>query len=111
MTIEVWKLILGGTGAAFLTMLGAAVKYLREGAKAKEIDAKKQIKDWNESVVRRAKWEAAQHDWWRNWAGRLEYVITSKLGEAQLPKRRPYPAEPGTNEPEPRHAKESGSED
>lgn len=111
-TIEIWKLIMSAGGLAFFGMVGTGIKWLRDGAKAKDIDAKKQIKDWNETVVRQARYEQAQHYWWRNWAGRLEHVITSKFGEEHLPERRPYPVEPAAgDETLAVNVKETGGED
>lgn len=91
---DLWKFLLGGGGMLFLTTVGAGVKYLLEGAKSREHEAEQQARDWLKENIRRAKWEALQHDYWRDRANRAEGVITRKFGEEHLPSKRPYPKEP-----------------
>ena len=93
---ELWKYILGGGGMLFLGALGGAVKWIADGASRREDKVERQVKDWQRDTVNRATWEAKQHDWWRDYAGRLEYVITRhpELGPDALPDKRPYPKRP-----------------
>lgn len=97
---ELWKYILGGGGMLFLGALGGAVKWIADGASRREDKVERQVKDWQRDTVNRATWEAKQHDWWRDWAGRLEYIVTTRLGEDALPDKRPYPKRPRTRDDE-----------
>lgn len=91
---EFVKYLLGAGGLAFLAAIGGAVKWIAEGASRREDKVETQVKNWQRDTVDRATWEAKQHDWWRDYAGRLEYVVTSRLGEEALPQKRPYPKRP-----------------
>lgn len=91
---EFVKYLLGGGIVVFIGAIGGAVKWMADGASRREDKAETQIKNWQRDTVDRATWEAKQHDWWRDWAGRCEYVITSRLGAEALPDKRPYPKRP-----------------
>lgn len=91
---DLWKFLLGGGALAFILAIGQAIRWLTDRVSAREDKLQTQVKDWQRATVRRATFEAKQHDWWRYYAGQLEYIVTTRLGEDALPKKRPYPKEP-----------------
>lgn len=93
---EAVKYLLGAGGTVFLATVGAAIKWLADGVSRREDKVETQTRRWQRETVDRATWEAKQHDWWRDYAGRLEYTITShpSLGPAALPEKKPYPKRP-----------------
>lgn len=99
---EAVKYLLGAGGLAFFGALGAAIKWIYDGVSRREDKVETQTKRWQRDTVNRATWEAKQHDWWRDYAGRLEYTITShpQLGPGVLPEKRPYPKRPRSQDDE-----------
>ena len=85
--------ILGAGGLAFLYALGQGVRWMVDRASAREDKVETQTKDWQRTTYKRLTFEAKQHDYWREYANRLEGVIIRGLGEDKLPKKRPYPKE------------------
>lgn len=85
--------ILGAGGLAFLYALGQGVRWMVDRASAREDKVETQTKDWQRTTYKRLTFEAKQHDYWREYANRLEGVIIREIGEDKLPKKRPYPRE------------------
>lgn len=96
------QFFLGAGGLAFLAAIGGAIKWVYDGASRREDKVETQTRRWQRETVNRATWEAKQHDWWRDYAGRLEYTITSHpaLGPSALPEKRPYPKRPRSQDEE-----------
>lgn len=86
--------ILGAGGLAFLLALGQGVRWMLDRASAREDRVEQQSQDWQKTMYRRLKYEADQHDWWRNYGGQCESIVIRRLGEEALPIKKPYPAEP-----------------
>lgn len=96
---QILTLILGGGAVATITALFNGIKQLREGSRTKD-------RDTIGSLIQRAKdaelardraFDARdrafdERDYWRNWAGSLEYAINSKGN--------PLPAKPEMPKPE-----------
>jgi hypothetical protein len=91
---EVINTILGAGGLAFLLALGQGIRWMLDRASAREDKVEKQNERWQRTMYRRMKYEADQHDWFRDYAGRCESIIIRELGEDKLPKKKPYPKEP-----------------
>ena len=95
---QLLTLLLGGGFVATVTALFNGIRSLREGARGRERDTiGGLIKDRKDAIEERDKANdrtdemTQQRDMWRNWAGRLEYGITSQGGD--LPPGRPVFAE------------------
>lgn len=99
------QVFLGAGGLAFLGAIGAAVKWVASGVSRREDKVETQTRRWQRETVDRATWEAKQHDYWRERAGRAEHVIITRLGEDALPEARPYPRRPRTPDEEDTDAK------
>jgi hypothetical protein len=99
---EAVKYLLGAGGLAFFAAVGGAIKWIYDGVSRREDKVETQTRRWQRETVDRATWEAKQHDYWRDYAARLEYVITSHpaLGPDKLPEKRPYPRRPRTTDDE-----------
>lgn len=99
---EAVKYLLGAGGLAFLTAIGAAIKFVYDGVSRREDKIETQTRRWQRDTVNRATWEAKQHDWWRERAGDLEHVIRTHeaLGPSALPEKRPYPKRPRSSDDE-----------
>lgn len=104
---EAVKYLLGAGGLAFFGAIGAAINWIYNGVSRREDKVETQTRRWQRETVNRATWEAKQHDWWRDYAGRLEYIITSNphLGASALPEKRPYPKRPRSSDDEDSDAK------
>jgi hypothetical protein len=75
---QLLTLLLGGGAVATLTALFSGIKSLREGSKARERDTIKDLID-----QRNEAWDMRDNaldarDYWRNWAGQLEYLARSQ---------------------------------
>lgn len=86
--------VLGAGGLAFLYALGQGIRWMLDRASAREDKVEKQSQDWQKTMYRRLKYEADQHDWFRDYAGRCESTIIRRIGEDALPPKKPYPREP-----------------
>lgn len=95
---EILNLLLGAGGVAFIAAVYKVVKDWREGTWRRQDDAVADLERWRSAADDAREWEAVQHQWWRAWAGRLEYVILTRLGSSELPRREPYPTKPNTKE-------------
>lgn len=87
----------GGVAGGLLVLFWGVNLY-RKTTHTRERDVIRDRNDWQEGLVRRAEWAEAQLDWWRGWAGQLEYAVRSRLGPEAMPKKDPYPVKP--QEPE-----------
>jgi hypothetical protein len=97
---EAVKYLLGAGGLAFFAAVGGAIKWIYDGVSRREDKVETQTRRWQRDTVDRATWEAKQHDYWRDRAGRAEYVIMTRLGEDALPDAKPYPRRPRTTDDE-----------
>jgi hypothetical protein len=94
---EVLNIVLGAGGVAFLYAVGKVVKDYREGSWRRNDTAVADLEKWRRDADDAREWCESQHQWWRSWAGRLEWVILTRLGPNALPKRDEYPVKPDTN--------------
>lgn len=82
---QILTLLLGGGTVATLTALFSGIKSLREGSRARERDTIKDLveqrkeawKDRDDAFDARDR-AFNERDYWRNWAGQLEYLARSK---------------------------------
>jgi hypothetical protein len=101
-TADIWNLLLGGGAVAFVTGLYKVWKDVREGTWRRQDTAIADLEKWRRDADDAREWEALQHQWWRNRAGRLEYIILTLLGPDKLPKSEPYPVRPQQDSPDQR---------
>ena len=94
-TTDILNLLLGAGGIAFLTAVYKGIKDYREGTWKRRDGMVADLDKWREAADDAREWEAMQHQWWRDFAGRCVYVITTKLGPDALPPKEPYPVRPG----------------
>jgi len=92
------NLILGGGFVATIGAVYKGLKEYREGSWRRKDSAVADLERWRKQSDDAREWEAVQHQWWRSWAGRLEYKITSTLGPEALPTKEPYPTHPKDKE-------------
>lgn len=91
---EILNLLLGAGGMAFIASLYKVIKDFREGTWRRHDTAVADLERWRKSADNAREWAEVQHQWWRERAGRLEYVILTKLGASELPTKEPYPIHP-----------------
>jgi hypothetical protein len=94
MSDDLLNTILGAGGLAFLLALGQGIRWMLDRASAREDKVEKQNERWQRMMYRRMEYEAKQHDWFRDYAGRCESVIIREVGPEALPEKKPYPREP-----------------
>jgi hypothetical protein len=90
-TRDILLVVFSAGGIAFLTAVTHAIKEWRDGSWTRREKAISDLERWRRDSDDAREWEAIQHQWWRTWAGRLEYVILQQLGEKALPTRPAYP--------------------
>lgn len=96
-----WINVLFGAGAAgTIGALYKGIKEFREGSWRRKDSAVADLERWRRQADDAREWEALQHQWWRDYAGRLVFVITSVLGPEKLPKKPPYPKHPAEGDEE-----------
>lgn len=93
-TTDLLNIVLGAGGVGFLFAVAKVVTAWREGTWKRNDTAVADLERWRADANDEREWEALQHQWWRQWAGRLEYKIVSTLGHKALPEREPYPTKP-----------------
>jgi len=85
-------LLLGGGLVATIGAIFQGVRSLQTGARAREKDTVNGlVKQRNEAWEDRD-YAIEERDYWRNWAGRLEYV--AGRGGVTIPEKPPYPVKP-----------------
>lgn len=97
---QLLTLLLGGGAVATITALFNGVKSIKEGSKSRERDTisdlieqrKEAWKDRDDAFDSRDK-AFDERDYWRNWAGQLDYIVRSKGHEVP-----PMPPRPGEKE-------------
>ena len=77
-----------------LGLIAGAINVYRKTSHSKEREVIWERNAGQRELRRRAEWAEIQLDWWRGWAGRLEYVVRSQLAPEQMPRREPYPIRP-----------------
>lgn len=85
---------LGGGLVAFIAALYKVVEGWREGTWRRQDHAYADLEKWRKDADDAREWEALQHQWWRQRAGRLEWVILVNLGPEKVPPAEPYPTRP-----------------
>lgn len=89
---DLLTLLLGGGAVATITALFKGVRSIQSGARARERDTVNElIKQRQESWLDRD-FAEDQRDYWRNWAGTVEYYANQK--GVELPPRPPEPEKP-----------------
>lgn len=100
---QLLTLLLGGGAVATITALFQGIKSLRDGARARDKDAvadlikrRKDAEEERDDAFDARDRAFDQRDYWRNWAGVLEYTV---LGN--IPDKMPIkPTPPAINEKE-----------
>jgi hypothetical protein len=93
-TIDLLNIVLGAGGVGFVYACAKVITAWREGTWRRKDSAVADLEKWRRDADDAREWEAVQHEWWRQWAGRLEYTVTSQLGHGALPPKDPYPQRP-----------------
>lgn len=97
-----WITALVGAGAAgTVAALYRGIKDYREGSWRRSDSAVADLERWRQQSDDAREWEALQHLWWRDYAGRLVFIIITKLGAEELPVKEPYPEHPGKKDKPP----------
>lgn len=89
-----WEALLGAGAAGTLAALYRAFKDWRESSWHRADSAVNDLERWRRNADESREWEALQHQWWRDRAGELEYLIIAHLGRDALPPLQPYPERP-----------------
>lgn len=98
---EILNLLLGAGFAGFLTAVYRVVKDWRQGTWRRQDTAIADLEKWRRDADDAREWAEAQHQWWRQRAGRLEYVIMVNLGPDYVVPPEPYPVRPDPDRKEP----------
>jgi hypothetical protein len=93
-SVDVLNIVLGAGGVGFVYACAKVFTAWREGTWRRNDSAVADLEKWRKTADDAREWEAAQHAWWRQWAGRLEYTVTSRLGFEALPPKDQYPRRP-----------------
>ena len=88
-TADVLTLLLGGGAVATFTAIFKGVQALQTGARSREKDTVKQLVDQRDEAWVDRDNATDERDWWRNWAGQLEYGL--KQNGIDPPERPAYP--------------------
>jgi hypothetical protein len=94
------NVILGAGGVGIIGAGYKAVKDWRESTWQHGGSAMSDLERWRRNADESREWEAAQHQWWRDRAAELEYVLIARLGPEALPEKPPYPQRPSFAERE-----------
>lgn len=95
---QLLNFFLGGGLVAAIAAAFKGIQALKAGSHSKEREAIQDLEKWRSDSDDAREWEAAQHQWWRDWAGRLAYVILTHLGQGAMPEKEPYPERPRRKE-------------
>lgn len=95
---QLLTLLLGGGAVATITALFNGIKSLREGSRSRErdtisdlINRRKEAEEERDRAYDARDRAFDERDWWRNWAGRLEYTLV--VNGVPLPPKEPFPKE------------------
>ena len=88
---EFLNLALGGGGAVVIGAVFTGVKAIMAGSRTNVREAISDLEKWRHDSDDAREWEAIQHLWWRDWAGKLAYALTTRAGAEALPSKEPYP--------------------
>ena len=95
---QILNLILGGGAVTTIGALVKGVQAIKAGSRTNVRDAIGDLEKWREDSDDVREWEAAQHQWWRDWAWKLSYALTTRNGPESLPLKEPYPTRAGRGE-------------
>ena len=87
---DVLTLLLGGGAVATISAAFKGIDTLRTGARAREKDTVNQLVEQRDEAWVDRDNAIDQRDYWRNWAGRLEYGLQQH--GIDMPEKPPYPA-------------------
>jgi len=90
------NLLLGGGLVGTIAALYKGLESFRQGSWNRKDSAVADLERWRRQADDVREWESLQHQWWRDYAGRLVFIIVSKLGHEYLPPKEPYPQHPAT---------------
>jgi hypothetical protein len=86
---QLLTLLLGGGCVATITALFNGIKSIREGTRTRERDTIADLIKSRDEAEEEREDALDERDWWRNWAGQLEYIC-HKNG-IELPPKTPMP--------------------
>jgi hypothetical protein len=86
---DVLTLLLGGGAVATISAAFKGIETLRSGARAREKDTVKQLVDQRDEAWVDRDNAIDERDYWRNWAGRLEYGLQQH--GVDMPEKPPFP--------------------
>lgn len=93
-------ILLGAGGAGTIYAAYKSIKDWRESTWKHSGTAISDLERWRRNADESREWEAAQHQWWRDRAAELEYLLITHLGTEMLPEKPPYPERPSFAERE-----------
>lgn len=88
-TADLLKLLLGGGATATIAAIFKGVQALRAGARRNERDTVKSLVEHRNEAWEDRDFAQDIADYWRNWAGTVEYA--ARRQGVELPKRPPEP--------------------
>lgn len=88
-TGDLLTLLLGGGAVATIGAIFTGVQSLKTGARAREKETVKELVDQRKEAWRDRDIAIDERDYWRNWAGTVEYHAVQ--AGITLPSRPPYP--------------------
>lgn len=74
---QLLTLLLGGGAVATITTIFNGVKTLREGSRVRERDTIRDLVEQLHEAWEYKEFAISERDYWRDWAGTLEYIINS----------------------------------
>lgn len=95
-----WETLLGAGAAGTLMAVWQIITNWRESSWRRADSAVNDLERWRRDADDAREWEAAQHQWWMERAGELEYQILTRLGPDALPPKQPYPQRRSTERTE-----------
>lgn len=95
-TGDLLALLLGGGAVATIGAVFQGIRSLQTGARARERDTVNTLVKQRKEAWADRDYAIEERDYWRSWAGRVEYVA-GRAG-ADIPEKPPYPVKPKDEE-------------
>lgn len=97
-TGDLLALLLGGGAVATIGAVFQGIRSLQTGARARERDTVNTLVKQRKEAWSDRDYSNEERDYWRSWAGRMEYLAT-RAG-VEIPEKPPYPVKPKDDEDE-----------
>ena len=75
---QLLTLLLGGGAVATITAIFNGIKTLCEGSRVRKRDTIRDLVEQRNEAWEDEEFVVSERDYWRNWAGTLEYIINSR---------------------------------